>query len=121
MKKIFYIILFISTAFSVCANKDKADFVYEAPVPLGDPFIMLFENTYYAYGTNANNGIDVYTSEDLEYWEKQPQLALSTENSWGDRWFWAPEIYPIKEKNKFFMYYSADEHICVATSNSLYG
>jgi len=121
MKKVIYIILFISTALSACANKDKRDFVYEAPVPLGDPFIMLYENTYYAYGTNAKNGIEVYTSDDLVSWKKQPQLALKSDDSWGDRWFWAPEIYYIKEKNKFFMYYSADEHICVATSNSPLG
>jgi len=121
MKKIFYIILFISSALTACANKDKSDFVYEAPVPLGDPFIMLYENTYYAYGTNAENGIEVYTSDDLASWKKHPQLALKSENSWGDRWFWAPEIYYIKEKNKFFMYYSADEHICVATSDSPLG
>lgn len=90
-------------------------------VPLGDPFIMLHNNKYYAYGTHSDSGIEVYTSDDLKTWQKQPQLALSKEDSYADRWFWAPEIYYIKEKKKFFMYYSADEHICVAQSDSPLG
>jgi beta-xylosidase len=38
---------------------------------------------------------------------------------WGDRWFWAPEVYYVD--GTFYMYYSADEHICVATSDSPLG
>lgn len=91
------------------------------PVTLGDPFILLHAGTYYAYGTNAENGIEVYASDDLEYWKKSSQLALDKKDSWADRWFWAPEVYYVREKNKFFMYYSADEHICVATSDSPLG
>lgn len=90
-------------------------------VPFGDPFIMLYDNVYYAYGTNAGDGIEVYTSDNLRTWEKASQLALHKDNSWGEKWFWAPEVYYIKEKNKFFMYYTANEHICVATSDSPLG
>lgn len=91
------------------------------PVPLGDPFIMLYNGTYYAYGTHAENGIEVYTSSDLKEWTKGPNLALDKKDSWGEKWFWAPEIYYIEDKGKFYMYYSAEEHICVATSNSPLG
>lgn len=121
MKKALYFFLFIFSVLTSCKGDEKTDFVYDPPVPLGDPFIMLHENIYYAYGTNAENGIEVYTSEDLTSWKKQPELALKSEDSWGDRWFWAPEIYYIEERNTFFMYYSADEHICVATSESPLG
>lgn len=125
MNKLYYLI--ISICFSIltfscssCSDNDKkeknVDVTY--PVPLGDPFIMLHDDTYYAYGTNAEDGIEVYTSHDLLIWEKHPTLALHKDNSWADRWFWAPEVYYIKEKNKFYMYYSADEHICVATADS---
>ncbi|MDU1889103.1 MAG: family 43 glycosylhydrolase [Dysgonomonas sp.] len=89
----------------------------EKPVTLADPFIMLHDNVYYAYGTKARDGIEVYTSNDLKTWTKESRLALNKKDSWADRWFWAPEVYYIKEKNKFFMYYSVDEHICVATSD----
>lgn len=121
IKKALSLLLLICISLSVCGKKEKNNFVFDPPVPLGDPFIMLYNNTYYAYGTNADNGIKVYTSDDLEYWKKESNLALKKEDSWGGRWFWAPEVYYIKEKNKFFMYYTANEHICVATSTSPLG
>jgi beta-xylosidase len=122
MKKIIYFILLIAAGLSACAKEKEQDgFVFHAPVPLGDPFIMLHEDTYYAYGTNAANGIEVYTSDDLLSWKKQPQLALSKEDSWGDRWFWAPEVYYNEEQGKFLMYYSVDEHIAFATADSPLG
>ncbi|MFB5944740.1 glycoside hydrolase family 43 protein [Albibacterium profundi] len=89
-------------------------------VPFGDPFILLYDGVYYAYGTNAADGIEVYTSDDLLTWKAAEQrLALDKKDTWGDRWFWAPEVYHVN--GKFYMYYSADEHICVATSNSPLG
>ncbi|MDU1905045.1 MAG: glycoside hydrolase family 43 protein [Dysgonomonas sp.] len=107
---------------SSCNNAVKQEVIStNEPILFGDPFIMLYDTTYYAYGTNAKDGIEVYISSNLTNWKKMPDLALSKENSWADRWFWAPEVYYIKEKNKFFMYYSADEHICVATSDSPLG
>lgn len=122
MKKIqYFIILFVSVVFISCGGSEKSDFEYTASVLLGDPFILLHENTYYAYGTNAENGIEVYTSDDLVTWKKASALALDKKDSWADRWYWAPEVYYIKDKNKFFMYYSADEHICVATADSPLG
>ncbi len=89
------------------------------PILLGDPFIMCYEDTYYAYGTQAENGIVVYTSDDLIEWSKMSRLALNKEDSFGEKWFWAPEVYFMNEK--FYMYYSADEHICVAISTSPLG
>lgn len=87
------------------------------PVALADPFIMLYDNTYYAYGTNDKDGIAVYLSNDLVHWEKETRLALHKDESWGDKWFWAPEVYYIPQKKQFYMYYSVDEHISVATSD----
>jgi beta-xylosidase len=89
------------------------------PVPLADPFILLYEDNYYAYGTNAKDGIAVYTSNDLKTWTKYPTLALHKDNSYGDKNFWAPEVY--HRNGKFYMYYTAEEHICVATADSPLG
>lgn len=100
------------------ADVDKTNAKESAPVLLGDPFILLDNGTYYAYGTHASGGIEVYTSTDLKKWELHG-LALNKNDVWADRWFWAPEIY--KVNGKFYMYYSADEHICVATSDSPLG
>lgn len=113
---IYLIILALSMNAVLCLANNTS-----SPVALADPFIMLYDGLYYAYGTGAANGIEVYTSEDLKTWKKEPHLALHKDNSWGDRWFWAPEVYYIKEKNRFFMYYSVDEHIAVATSDSPLG
>ncbi len=91
------------------------------PVPLADPFIMLYEGTYYAYGTGPSDGIAVYTSNDLQTWKTPAdgRLALHKKDSWGDKWFWAPEVYPIGDK--FYMYYTANEHICVAIGDNPLG
>ena len=92
-------------------------------VPLADPYILLYEDIYYAYGTGSENGIEVMTSEDLKRWRKttskEDGLALHKDDSYGDRWFWAPEVYHVN--GTFYMYYSADEHMCVATSDSPLG
>ncbi|MEN6456229.1 MAG: glycoside hydrolase family 43 protein [Prolixibacteraceae bacterium] len=92
-------------------------------VPLGDPFIMLHDGRYYAYGTLSENGIAVFVSDDLQNWSVPAGvpggLALKKEDVWADRWFWAPEVYHVN--GKFYMYYSADEHICVATADSPLG
>lgn len=121
MKLFSFVFLFLMCTQSACVKSEKTDFEFANPVPLGDPFILQHQGTYYAYGTNADDGIVVYTSSDLQEWERVEELALNQADSWGDRWFWAPEVYYIAEKDQFFMYYSADEHICVATADSPLG
>ena len=120
-KLAFFLLLLIQTSIFSCKADGKEPVKFDIPVSLGDPFILLHNNVYYAYGTGADDGIEVYTSDDLEYWKKAGQLALHKNDSWGGQWFWAPEVYYIKEKNKFFMYYTANEHICVATADSPLG
>ncbi|MFZ5431501.1 MAG: glycoside hydrolase family 43 protein [Bacteroidota bacterium] len=92
-------------------------------VPFGDPFILLHEGTYYAYGTHGADGIEVYVSDDLLTWRGpvgvKNGLALHKDDVWGNRWFWAPEVYYVN--GRFYMYFSADEHICAATANSPLG
>jgi len=90
----------------------------KSKVPLADPYILLDGDTYYAYGTHSANGIEVWTSDDLTVWEKRG-LALNKANTTEDRWFWAPEVY--RKNGKYYMYYSANEHLYVATSDSPLG
>ena len=122
MKKYWYLFfmgVFITA--SSCKGVDKADETirHTTSVSLGDPFIMLHQGVYYAYGTQAENGIEVYTSDNLEEWEKTPALALHKDNSFGEKWFWAPEVYYVN--GKFYMYYTAEEHMCVAVADSPLG
>jgi beta-xylosidase len=88
-------------------------------VPLADPYILYYQGKYYAYGTSSPDGIAVYTSDNLKQWTKEPQLALHKNDSYGEKWFWAPEVYHIN--GQFYIYYSADEHICVAVSDNPLG
>lgn len=92
-------------------------------VPLADPFVLLWENTYYAYGTHSPDGISVFASDDLKTWYipegTRNGLALHKDDVWGEKWFWAPEVYHVN--GTFYMYFSADEHICVATSEAPVG
>lgn len=123
---ILYLVSFIcACCYLSCSNDSKNDNseIEEGKyaIPLGDPFILYHDNMYYAYGTQAEDGIAVYTSTDMKLWEKKDKLALHKDDSYANRWFWAPEIYFLKDKNKFLMYYSADEHICAAMSDSPLG
>lgn len=115
--------LLLMVAFLLCFPVASKGNYKKEPVPLGDPFILLHKGTYYAYGTHAANGIAVYTSGNLKNWEVpgggSSFLVLDKKEVWGERWFWAPEVYCIR--GKFYMYYSADEHICVAVSDSPLG
>jgi len=88
---------------------------------VADPYILFYNDTYYAYGTSRADGFEVYSSKDMKSWERSPRLALSKEDSYGDKWFWAPEVYYVEEDKKFYMFYSVEEHVCVATSDSPLG
>ena len=62
-------------------------------LPLADPFVFYEDGTYYAYGTYSNDGIVVFTSQNLIEWEQQSQLALHKNDCTESIWFWAPEVY----------------------------
>ncbi|MFV0587939.1 glycoside hydrolase family 43 protein [Bacteroides reticulotermitis] len=88
-------------------------------LPIADPYVLVHEGKYYAYGTGAtsNEGFPCFSSTDLKYWKREGQ-ALSAADSYGTWGFWAPEVYYIASQKKFYMFYSVEEHICVATSST---
>ncbi len=94
-------------------------------VPFADPYILLQDGVYYAYGTYSGNGIAVAVSTDLEHWalgrgRSKDGLALHKDDSFGEKWFWAPEVYR-RGDGRFVMYYSADRHCCAAIADSPLG
>lgn len=91
-----------------------------AQLPIADPFVLSHNGTYYAYGT-GENGFRPYISTDLNEWVASDSLCLSPNDSYGDNGFWAPEVYYIEKKNLFYMFYTSQEHVCVATSKSPVG
>ncbi|WP_168735946.1 family 43 glycosylhydrolase [Cohnella fermenti] len=92
---------------------------------IADPHVMYYEGVYYLYGTDTAKsstdmqvGIKVYTSTDLVNWTERG-YALSNEDSWGSKQFWAPEV--IERDGTFYMYYAVEEHLAVASSDSPLG
>lgn len=85
---------------------------------IADPYILTYGGRYYAYGTGGPapwGGISCFVSDDLKTWKLASQ-ALNPDDSYGETGFWAPEVYPLN--GKFYMFYTAQEHICVAVSDS---
>ncbi|MCW1885093.1 family 43 glycosylhydrolase [Luteolibacter flavescens] len=96
---------------------------YTNPVQAGcaDPMVFRHEGKYYAYTTytpdfpRMTRGIRLYTSTDLVDW-KDEGFALKNEDSWGRSRFWAPDL--VEKDGTFYLYYAADERMCVATAKS---
>lgn len=88
-----------------------------------DPDVLYHNGTYFLYPTNAGDdnddeGFKVYTSTDLVHWAEKG-YAFRKGDGWGASNFWAPDI--IERDGVFYMYYVANEQICVATSDSPLG
>lgn len=96
----------------------QISFAQISEVPFADPFVLLEDGVYYAYGTHAGDGIEVYTSRDLKNWT-YGGLALHKDDTTQKRWFWAPEVYHLGDK--YYMYYSGNERLYIATSDSPMG
>ena len=112
-------------AFSLFTLSVQAQMVGHAAKPgqllLADPFVLEDDGWYYIYGTHAEDGIVVYRSRDMQTWSDRcgrakSALALHKDDVWGEKWFWAPEVYRVGDK--YVMTYSAEEHICYAESDS---
>ncbi len=115
MQRLFsFLVVFLSAGCLFVSAKVK----HKSELPLADPYVLVDGGIYYAYGTHSENGIEVYSSHDMMTW-KYETLALDKRNTTEKRWFWAPEVY--RMNGKYYMYYSANEHIFVATSDSPLG
>ncbi|RHJ81537.1 family 43 glycosylhydrolase [Parabacteroides sp. AM08-6] len=92
---------------------------------LADPTIFYENGTYYLYGTggDSNFGFQVYTSKDLKSWEgpkgASNGYALKKGDSFGTKGFWAPQVF--RYNGKYYMAYTADEFIAIASSDSPLG
>lgn len=112
--------LLLCLSFAGCKEKTVVESDY---LPIADPYVMLYEGKYYAYGTGGTvegEGFACFSSDDLKSWKREGQ-ALSAADSYGTWGFWAPEVYYIESKKKFYLFYSAEEHICIATADAPQG
>ncbi len=95
---------------------------------LADPTIFEENGIYYLYGTKGDPRIEgegflVYTSRDLENWKGpvgvKDGYALKKGDAFGTKGFWAPQIF--KYKGIYYMTYTANEKIAIATSDNPLG
>lgn len=131
MKKITTLItsLCVFVACSQDKNPTKAPIeTVSKNIFVADPTIFYNKGMYYLYGTTTGNiangeGFLVYTSSDLKKWSgpsgAQNGLALKKGDSFGDKGFWAPQI--LEYNKKFYMIYTANENIAIASSDSPLG
>lgn len=131
MKK--YLSLFSLLCFFICCSQEKENTKITkpktSPILLADPTIFYDNGTYYLYGTTSGEtplngeGFLVYTSGDLKNWKgpagTQNGLVLKKGDAFGTKGFWAPQVF--KYNDKFFMIYTADENIAIASSDSPLG
>ncbi len=79
-------------------------------INIRDPFVLVFDEQYYLYGTRgpvcqgADTGFDVYVSKDLENWNGPSEVFRRFSGFWADSNFWAPEVHYYKES--FYMFAS---------------
>lgn len=86
-----------------------------------DPYILFFEGTYYLYSklTLESKEFVVYKSKDMKDWSEPKVVFRPSENFWGKRDFWAPEVHIYNGKFYMFASFKSDTacrgtHILVA-------
>ena len=115
-------VLFVVSAAAVTYTCDTE---FTNPVAYGaDPFVLYDEGTYYLYATNdGSNGYITYTSTDLVNWHaegyslRDEDVQLDSSNGYAG--LWAPEV--MRDGDTYYMVYTAQEHIGIATSDSPLG
>ena len=82
MKKNYILLLLLCLCFAGCKEKTVVESDY---LPIADPYVMLYEGKYYAYGTGGTvegEGFTCFSSDDLKNWTREGQ-ALSAADSYG--------------------------------------
>jgi len=121
MKRFNFLFLFMVILFISSCSKNKSN---ESEILLADPTIFNDNDVYYLYGTTSggldsvNSGFLVYESKDLKNWSRKG-YALKKGDSFGDWGFWAPQVF--KRNELYYMAYTANENIAIASSKSPLG
>ncbi|NJY62118.1 family 43 glycosylhydrolase [Salinimicrobium sp. CDJ15-81-2] len=132
----FPLLVFISMITFSCTEQGKKEEPIQEEqelqlkdITLADPTIFYHEGTYYLYGTSQGNlsemgnGFLVYTSKDLQVFSgpagATDGFALKQGQAFGTKGFWAPQV--LEYNDRFYMAYTANEHIAIASSDSPLG
>lgn len=123
MRLQYLLIIILFSTINLTAQNLDPDQLY-----LADPTIFEDNGTYYLYGTKEDpkiqgEGFLVYTSKDLKNWDGpsgvKEGFALKKGDAFGEKGFWAPQIF--KLDSKYYMAYTANENIAIATADSPLG
>ena len=78
-------------------------------IQIRDPFIVPENGKYFMFGTtdpdiwNAEGqGFDVYVTEDLENFIGPVNVFSKSDDFWGEKNFWAPEVH--KYNGRYYMF-----------------
>jgi len=69
-------------------------------INLRDPFVLVWENRCYLYGTRGEtcwgpaDGFDVYVGDDLQNWSGPRECFHNDGSFWATENYWAPEVHP---------------------------
>jgi xylan 1,4-beta-xylosidase len=85
---------------------------YVGTLGIGDPAVIYHSGKYYLYPTGDNHSYDVYISKDLVHWTKGPKVFQSSE-----RGVWAPDVFFNRDDNMFYLYYTVNRRIGVASAD----
>ena len=108
-----------------CCTKNNAEAAGEE-ITFADPTIFVENGKYYLTGTCGTNtiGFKLLESTDLANWtacnaDSTHFILKKGDNSFGEWGFWAPQIY--RHGDKYLLFYTANEQVAVAKSDSITG
>lgn len=86
-------------------------------INIRDPFVLLYENKYYMYGSRVGvqSGFDVYVSTDLENWDEPKSIFELSGDFWATKDCWAPEVHFYGGKFYMLASFKAD-NVCRGTA-----
>lgn len=85
---------------------------YVGTLGIGDPAVIYHNGRYYLYPTGDNYSYDVYMSDNLVHWSRGPKVFSSRETG-----VWAPDVFYNKDNGRFYLYYTVNGRIGVASSD----
>lgn len=108
-----------------CCTENNAEAAGEE-ITFADPTIFVENGKYYLTGTCGTNtiGFKLLESTDLANWtacnaDSTHFILKKGDNSFGEWGFWAPQIY--RHGDKYLLFYTANEQVAVAKSDSITG
>lgn len=127
MRKIIIVLFYVVGIYSY-NNRLSAQTSSGSQIFFADPTIYYENGKYYLSGTRNQSpkGFSVLESTDLKTWSvpagsdgQNKMMLVPGESVYGTNGFWAPQI--LKENNQYYLTYTADEHVAIASSSTLTG